>query len=66
MAAMLIDKSTFMDDFTISVEEDNQAIVIYYELTSLLKLIKLPLSKWATNSTPSKGNTECRKHRHKV
>lgn len=52
MAAMLIDKSTFMDDFTISVEEDNQAIVIYYELTSLLKLIKLPLSKWSTNSTP--------------
>lgn len=38
-----------MDDFTTSVEEDHQAVVIYYELTNILELIKLPLSKWVLN-----------------
>jgi hypothetical protein len=54
LAATLVDKSTFMDDFAVSVEEENQAIAVYYELTSLLKLTSLPLSKWATNSIPLK------------
>jgi hypothetical protein len=49
-AAPLIDKNTFMDDFAAGAEDENGAIEIYYELTAMMKLINLPLAKWATNS----------------
>jgi len=40
----------FMDDFAAGAENDNSVITLYYELTALMKLIKFPLSKWASNS----------------
>jgi hypothetical protein len=39
----------FMDDFVAGVEDDNGAISIYYELSALMKIIKLPMAKWATS-----------------
>jgi hypothetical protein len=48
-AAPLIDSNTYMDNFGAGADNDN-AITIYYELTALMKLIKFPLAKWATNS----------------
>jgi len=49
-AAPLIDKNTFMGDFAPCVENENGAIIIYYDLTAMMKLINLPLAKWATNT----------------
>ena len=54
LASAVLDKSTYMDDFTASVEDDNNAISLYYELTALLRKIKLPLSQWASNAEPLK------------
>jgi hypothetical protein len=48
-AAPLLDRNTYMDDLVFGADDDNQAVTIYYELTGLLRLIKLPLSKWGTN-----------------
>jgi len=39
----------FMDDFVARIEGDNGAISIYYELSALIKTIKLPMAKWATS-----------------
>jgi hypothetical protein len=50
IAAKLLDQCIFMDDFTASVEDDNENLAIYYELTSLLKQIRLPTAKRASNS----------------
>ena len=50
-AAPLIDGCTFVDDFIAGAQGENDAIALYYELTSLMKKINLPMSKWATNST---------------
>jgi hypothetical protein len=49
-AAPLLDSSMFMDDFVAGVEDENGAIGLYYELTALMKTLKLPMAKWATNS----------------
>jgi hypothetical protein len=49
-AAPLIDTSMFMDDFVAGMEDGNGAVSLYYELTGLMKTIKLPTDKWATNS----------------
>ena len=49
-AAKLLDQSTFMDDFAASCEGNNEAITIYYEMTSLLKQIRMSLAKWVINS----------------
>ena len=49
-AAPLIDRNTFMDDFAAGAENENVAINLYYELNAMMKLISLPLAKWATNS----------------
>ena len=37
----------FMDDFVAGVEGGKGAISIYYELSDLMKTIKLPMAKWA-------------------
>lgn len=55
MASALVDMSTFMDDFTTSVEDDGQALTLYHEITALFREINLPLSKWATNSKTLKA-----------
>jgi hypothetical protein len=39
-----------MDDFAAGAEDAYGAIKIYYELTAMMKLINLPMAKWATNS----------------
>jgi hypothetical protein len=39
-----------MDDFAASVENDNGVINIYYQLTSMIKHIRLPMAKWEINS----------------
>ena len=39
----------FMDVFVAEVEDGNGAITIYYELRALMKIIKLPMTKWATS-----------------
>jgi len=48
-AAPLIDSNMFMDDFVAGVDDGNAAISIYYELTTLMKTIKLPMAKWAAS-----------------
>ena len=59
-AAPLINKNTFMDDFAAGAEDENGAIIIYYELTAMMKLTDLPLAKWATNSG-AEGHLEGRR-----
>jgi len=48
-AAPLIASNMFMDDVVAGVVDRNGAISIYYELTALMKAIKLPMTKWATS-----------------
>jgi len=48
-AAPLLDSNMFMDDFVAGVEDGNGAICIHYELSALMKTIKLPMAKWATS-----------------
>jgi hypothetical protein len=44
-----------MDNFAAGAESDSGAITIYYELTALMKVIKFPLAKWASNSEELKA-----------
>jgi hypothetical protein len=48
-AAALVDSSTLMDDFAAGAEDMNCVITIYYQLTSHLRKISLPMGKWASN-----------------
>jgi len=50
-ACALMDRSTYMDDFTASATHDNDIITIFSEVTSLMDTVHLPMYKWATNST---------------
>ena len=52
LAASLIDKNFYVDDFICSCDNNNQAISIYKQLTSLLMLGGFELHKWSTNSSP--------------
>jgi len=54
-AVPLIDSHMFMDDFLTGVADGNYAINIYYELTALMKTIKLPMAKWAISCEELKG-----------
>jgi hypothetical protein len=47
--APLIASNMFMDDFVAGTEDNNGAISIYYELSALMKTIKLPMAKQATS-----------------
>jgi hypothetical protein len=40
-----------MDDFAASATHDNDIITIFFEVTSLINSVHLPMYKWATNST---------------
>jgi hypothetical protein len=44
-----------MDDFAAGAESENGTIKVYYELSSMMKLINLPLAKWATNAEQLKA-----------
>ena len=46
-AGTLMDRSTYMDDFAASATHDD----IFFEVTSLMNTVHLPMYKWATNST---------------
>jgi hypothetical protein len=48
-AAHLIAGNMFMDDFVAGADDGNGAISIYYDLSALMKTIKLPMAKWATS-----------------
>jgi hypothetical protein len=50
MAAALVDRNIVMDDFVVGAEDSHGLITIYYKLTSLMRLISLPMGKWASNS----------------
>ena len=39
----------YMDDFVDEVEDGNGAIGIYYEISALMKTIKLQIAKWTTS-----------------
>jgi len=49
MRAAPIENKMFMDDFVAGGDDGNGAISIYYELTALIKTIKLPMAKWTTS-----------------
>jgi hypothetical protein len=40
-----------MDDFVGSATHDNDITSIFFEVTSLMNSVHLPMYKWATNST---------------
>lgn len=46
--------STYVDDFAAGAENEIEVIALYYELTSLMRQIRLPMAKWASNSTQLK------------
>jgi len=48
-AGTLIDSNMFMDEFVAGADDGNAAIGIYYELTTLMKTVKLPMAKWAAS-----------------
>jgi hypothetical protein len=49
---MLVDRSTYMDDFVAGAEDDSDVIAIYYQLTALMRKYSFPMGKWASNSEP--------------
>jgi hypothetical protein len=49
-AANLVDSSTFMHDFAAGAEDDDGVVNLYYEVTCMMKQIRLPMAKHATNS----------------
>jgi hypothetical protein len=53
-AASLLVNSIYVDDFAAGAETEVGVIALYYELTSLMKQIQLPMAKWASNSTQLK------------
>ena len=50
MAAALVDRSKFKDDFVAGAEDDKGVITIYYQLTALMRKFSFPVGKWASNS----------------
>ena len=50
-ASALMDRNTYMDDFAASASHDDDVITIFFDVTSLMNTIHLPMCKWATNST---------------
>jgi hypothetical protein len=52
--ASLLVNSTYVDDFAAGAENEVKVIALYYELTSLMRQIRLPMAKWASNSTQLK------------
>ncbi|XP_023711286.1 uncharacterized protein LOC111866509 [Cryptotermes secundus] len=50
-AASLMVNSTYVDDFAAGAENEVEVIALYYELTSLMRQIPLPMAKWASIST---------------
>jgi hypothetical protein len=50
-AASILVNSTYVDDFAAGAENEVQLITLYYELTFLMRKIRLFMGKWASNCT---------------
>jgi hypothetical protein len=48
-AAALLVNSTYIDDFAAGAVNEVQLIALYYELSSFMRQIRLPMAKWASN-----------------
>ena len=44
-----------VDDFAAGTANEVEVIALYYELTSLMRQIQLPMAKWASNSQQLKA-----------
>jgi len=53
-AAMLVDRSTFIDIFVAGAECDNDVIALYYQLNALMRKYNFPMVKRTSNSEPLK------------
>ncbi|GFS53864.1 integrase catalytic domain-containing protein [Nephila pilipes] len=47
IAASMIDKLLYMDDFLVSTETETHITMLYHEMKDLLTLMKLPMEKWS-------------------
>ncbi|GFS51090.1 integrase catalytic domain-containing protein, partial [Nephila pilipes] len=65
IAASMIDKHLYMDDFLASTETETHITMLYHEITDLMTLMKLPMEKWATNSLKLKDVIQTNKEFHK-
>ena len=54
-AAHPLNSNSFTDDFVAGFEDGNGGISIYYEISALMKTIKLPIAKCATSCEKLKG-----------
>ncbi|XP_015904856.2 uncharacterized protein [Parasteatoda tepidariorum] len=50
IAAPMIDKHLYMDDFVASAETESEIATLHKEVKELMQLIEIPMEKWATNS----------------
>ncbi|XP_035204600.1 uncharacterized protein LOC118179537 [Stegodyphus dumicola] len=66
IAAPMIDKHLYMDDFLASIETESRIIMLYHEIKNLMALIKLPMEKWATNSLKLKDVLQTHEESHKT
>jgi hypothetical protein len=44
-------RAPYMNDFAAPATHDNDIIIIFFEVTSLMNTVHLPMCRWATNST---------------
>ncbi|GFT62106.1 integrase catalytic domain-containing protein, partial [Nephila pilipes] len=65
IAASMIDKHLYMDDFFASTETETHITMLYHEIKDLMTLMKLPMEKWATNSLKLKDVIQTNKEFHK-
>ncbi|XP_035234195.1 uncharacterized protein LOC118206027 [Stegodyphus dumicola] len=66
IAAPMIDKHLYMDDFLASMETESRIIMLYHEIKNLMALMKLPMEKWATNSLKLKDVLQTHEESHKT
>ncbi|GFU42112.1 integrase catalytic domain-containing protein [Nephila pilipes] len=65
IAASMIDKHLYMDDFLASTETETHITMLYHEIKDLMTLMKLPMEKWATNSLKLNDVIQTNKEFHK-
>ncbi|GFT98827.1 uncharacterized protein NPIL_213451 [Nephila pilipes] len=61
----MIDKHLYMEDFLASTETETHITMLYHEIKDLMILMKLPMEKWATNSSKLKNVIQTNKEFHK-
>ncbi|GFU26455.1 integrase catalytic domain-containing protein [Nephila pilipes] len=65
IAASMVDKHLYKDDFLASTETETHITMLYHEIKDLMTLIKRPTEKWATNSLKLKDVIQTNKEFHK-